>query len=100
MELEFAHKLAHRDLVDAGPIERAPLRFHRRGGIDTDQLSRKLGAGAMLRQQRGDSFRSAQARERLDRGEIRVELIQGAEMLDQRGRGLLADSWHALDVVD
>src|SRR6202521_772763 len=100
MELELAQKLAHRALVDAGPIELAHLRFHRRGGIDTDQLSRKLGAGAMLGQQRGYSFRSAQARDRLDRGEIGVELIQRAEMLDQSGRGFLADSWHALDVVD
>ncbi len=100
VELQLAQQLAHRALVDARPIEIVHVRLDRRGGVDTDQLARQLGVGAMLRQQRGDSLRAAQPRDRFDLREVGVELVERAEMLDQRGRGFLADTGDALDVVD
>src|SRR5262249_10235493 len=85
---------------DPGPIERVYVGLDRRGGVDADELARKLGVGAMLRQQRGDSFRPAEPRNLFYLSEIGIELIERAEVLDQRGRGFLADTGDALDVVD
>ena len=44
MKFQLAQQLAHRALVDSRPIEIVQLRRDRRGGIDTDELARKLGA--------------------------------------------------------
>ena len=54
----------------------------------------------MLGEQRGNLFRAANLLRFLDLGEVVVKIVEAAEFLDERRRGLLADAGHAFDVVD
>ena len=98
-EFQLTHEFRGGVLVDTSPFTTFGRHIEGHVGMYLDQLASKFDIRAILFEQPRDLCTTSNPA-RGDFRQVCVEIVQVAELLDERGGGLLANAGNPLDVVD